>query len=106
MVEMQVERFRRLGLNRADVDKLIPQWRRIVGLGIRIARDWAESSDDGDSHKGLTGEKKPEVALKNSNDPQTSNSKDPVVIDATIVEPQGSEPGTASKLESLNSASQ
>ncbi|KAJ6255959.1 hypothetical protein Dda_9250 [Drechslerella dactyloides] len=62
MVEMQVERFRRLGLPWAEVERLVPRWRRIIGLGKRLERDWAESDDEDDSGKILLDETK-QVAI-------------------------------------------
>ncbi|KAK6524068.1 hypothetical protein TWF694_005732 [Orbilia ellipsospora] len=48
MIEMQITRFRGLKLSLSEIDKLVPQWKMVVGLGVKVARDWAESSDDGD----------------------------------------------------------
>ncbi|KAF3934793.1 hypothetical protein ABW20_dc0109494 [Dactylellina cionopaga] len=61
MVEMQIERFRRLGINWAETEKFVPQWRRIVGLGIKVARDWAESSDDEDNKIAIDEKKEIEI---------------------------------------------
>ncbi|KAF3908785.1 hypothetical protein ABW21_db0205582 [Orbilia brochopaga] len=62
MVDMQIERFRRLGLPWGDVEKLVPRWKRVVGLGIKVARDWAES-DDEDAGGGILLDETKQAAI-------------------------------------------
>ncbi|KAF3908863.1 hypothetical protein AA313_de0201658 [Arthrobotrys entomopaga] len=49
MVEMQIGRFRALKLSLSEIEKLVPQWKIIVGLGVKVARDWADSDDEVDT---------------------------------------------------------
>ncbi|KAK6330403.1 hypothetical protein TWF696_003500 [Orbilia brochopaga] len=51
MVNMQIDRFRRLCLPWAEIHRLVPRWKRVVGLGIKVSKDWAESDEEDDGEK-------------------------------------------------------